>query len=519
MARVLALVVSVAVCLLATAAPVLGAKPSADLILTYQDHRPEPANTGDLITYFGGFGNAGPDAATDVRFQVALPAGLQFDAAHSSPNCSLASTVVTCTYASWPASAMSSPSDPTVAVRAVTAGSYDVTFTISSATNDPNSRNNTYVDTTTVVQPTAADLSVDVRDASAVAGRDFFYDYGVFNAGPAASTGYVATFELPAGLEFLGGGGCTGSGRTVTCSSSSSLPANAGVRGIWTLRAVNAGTFVISGSVTGNEPDPKVSNNTDSGQIVVASADADVSIDLQDLSQQPRAGETFLFGFGVQNAGPATATNVVATITLPAGLELVSDGSGTCTRSGTTVTCSMGSIEAGRGLGTIWTLRAADAGTYALTGSVTADQPDNATANNTDNTTITVTPAADIAVGVVDSMDPVKPGQGVTYTTTVTNNGPSAATSVTLTETWSLSSAKDIAVAGVTTSQGTCSVSGMRLDCALGTLPAGGTATVTVSLKSRGGGSLTMTANASATEQDPESANNTATETTTVGPK
>ena len=115
-------------------------------------------------------------------------------------------------------------------------------------------------------------------------------------------------------------------------------------------------------------------------------------------------------------------------------------------------------------------------------------------------------------------MDPVNPGQGITYTTVVTNNGPSTATNVTLSEAWSMSSSREVTVVAVTTSQGTCALVEMRLDCQIGTLASGGSATVTITLRPRGGGVLAMSASASATEPDPNAANNSETEETTVGP-
>jgi uncharacterized repeat protein (TIGR01451 family) len=365
---------------------------------------------------------------------------------------------------------------------------------------------------------TNADVGVDLGDASGRTGASISYAVAVSNAGPATATGVVLTVVLPAGLELVSGGAaCSPSGQTVVCQLGS-IPAGQGAVELWELRAAAAGTYAISGSVTADQTDPSATNNSDTAQIVVSASDADVSIDLATVFQEPSAGADFFWSYQVRNSGPGTATNIVATIDVPAGLEVVTGAEG-CTHVNRTFTCPVGTLASGQGVGTIWRLRASDAGTYTITGSVTADQPDNITANNSDSTTFSVSPAADVAVRVVDSMDPVKPGQGVTYTTTVTNNGPSAATGVTLSDVWSIDSGKDVVFGSATTTQGTCAFSGMRLDCQLGTLAAGDSATVTFALKSRGGGSLTVTAATSASEPDPQSANNSATETTTIGPK
>jgi uncharacterized repeat protein (TIGR01451 family) len=364
--------------------------------------------------------------------------------------------------------------------------------------------------------PATADVSLDLRDASGGAGQSVNYTVPIANAGPDTATGVVLTVQLGPGLQLVNGGSlCSTLGSTVTCSVGS-IPSGQAAVLVWELRAAEPGTYTIAGSVTADQGDPMPANNSDSAQIVIAPSPADVAINLQNASA--RAGE-FFYGFGVSNAGPGTATNVVARLELPTGIELVADGSGSCTQDGRIVTCPFGTIAAGRGLGTFVKLRAADAGTYTISGSVTADQADGVTANNSDSGTIVVTASADVGVAVSDSMDPVKPGQGVTYTTTVTNQGPSASSNVTLSETWSASTSKDLAVGRVTTTAGTCAVVGMRLDCQLGTLTSGESATVTVALKPRGGGSVTLNATASATEFDPAATNNSDTESTAVGPK
>jgi uncharacterized repeat protein (TIGR01451 family)/CSLREA domain-containing protein len=118
---------------------------------------------------------------------------------------------------------------------------------------------------------------------------------------------------------------------------------------------------------------------------------------------------------------------------------------------------------------------------------------------------------ADLAVTKSDSPDPVTAGGNVTYTLTVTNNGPDNA---------GLVAVRDDLPAGVTLvsaspSQGTCSGSG-PVDCALGTVPSGASATVTIVVTTSGAGTLTNKATVSAPLTDPDPENNSATQVTTV---
>jgi uncharacterized repeat protein (TIGR01451 family) len=125
--------------------------------------------------------------------------------------------------------------------------------------------------------------------------------------------------------------------------------------------------------------------------------------------------------------------------------------------------------------------------------------------------------AADLGVTKTDSPDPVHVGQNLTYTVTVRNNGPEAATGVTLTD----QLPKNAGFGSVSTTQGTCSLKPEKatVTCSLGTIASGGTVTVTIVVKPTKKGQITNTASVSAASPpDPNTANNTASATTTVQP-
>jgi uncharacterized repeat protein (TIGR01451 family) len=76
---------------------------------------------------------------------------------------------------------------------------------------------------------------------------------------------------------------------------------------------------------------------------------------------------------------------------------------------------------------------------------------------------------ADLAIAVTDTPDPVIAGTSLVYTVTVTNNGPTPATGVTLTDTMPASVVFD----SVTLSQGTCNALAGIVTCSLGNLASG----------------------------------------------
>jgi len=124
----------------------------------------------------------------------------------------------------------------------------------------------------------------------------------------------------------------------------------------------------------------------------------------------------------------------------------------------------------------------------------------------------TAAAGSDLSVAKTDSPDPVVLGSILTYTVTVTNNGPDNATGVTLTDTLP----GGVTFGSAIPSQGSCSPGGGVVTCGLGSLASGGSASVTIVVTPTAAGPLLNTASVTAIETDPNAANNTATATTTA---
>ncbi|MBI5567109.1 MAG: Ig-like domain repeat protein [Chloroflexi bacterium] len=303
-----------------------------------------------------------------------------------------------------------------------------------------------------------ADLIVTKTDgqAAAIAGTPITYTVVARNAGPMPVTSARLIDNLPAALTNVNwtcaassGANCNGSSGTGNLDRLVDLPLNGAIT--YTLQADVAanvtGTVTNTASITvpAGIIDPVPGNNTVS--------DTDTLTPQSDLViAQTESIDPVIAGSGVgnltyvitlTNQGPSVATNVVVNENLiwPAGVSVVS------------ITPSAGNYAAG-----VWTMPALANGAFAtLTVQLTVDASAAAgtdviantatvagidgTLINTGDDTMTVSTSIarqiDLIVAQTESIDPVLAGSGVgnlTYFITVTNQGPSNAGNISISE-------------------------------------------------------------------------------------
>lgn len=241
----------------------------------------------------------------------------------------------------------------------------------------------------------------------------------------------------------------------------------------------------------------------------VPATDADLSVSLADAPNPVRVGANLGYTATVSNHGPAAASRVTLTDSLPNGVTLVS-ASG-CSGTGT-LSCNLGSLASGASAAVTITVKPNAAGAIGNSVQVSASQSDPNAANNTATAATTVQASADLRVTATDSPDPVTVGQNLSYKATVTNKGPSTASASKLTDTLPTS----LTFVSAKTTKGSCSRSGRTVTCNLGSLAKDAKAAVTIVVKPKTKGTISNTIKVASGVADPVSSNNTAKPSTTV---
>ena len=365
--------------------------------------------------------------------------------------------------------------------------------------------------------------------ATSVAGGSNGYSITISNPSGSAVTLNSISDVLPAGFAYVLGStsGVTSSdptpaGQVLTWSGPFTVPAGSNV-------ALHFGVTVSStpgtyfNEASGDAATGAVTPTGPTAMITVTSApSANLSITKTDSPDPVTVGQSLTYTITVSNAlGPDAAQGVVVTDILPVGVSFVSatPSQGTGCSGTTTISCPLGTIAAG-GSATVTLVVTPGSPNEALSntatvGAATADpNTDNNSASATTLVNAVPAPSANLSITKTDSPDPVTVGQSLTYTITVSNAlGPDAAQGVVVTDILPVG----VSFVSATPSQGTGCSGTTTISCPLGTIAAGGSATVTlVVTPGSPNEALSNTATVGAATADPNTDNNSASATTLV---
>ncbi|MFN7960444.1 MAG: S8 family serine peptidase [Thermoanaerobaculia bacterium] len=255
--------------------------------------------------------------------------------------------------------------------------------------------------------------------------------------------------------------------------------------------------------------------------VLEGSQTADLAITKSVAPANPALGANATYTITVSNSGPGAATGVVVTDLLPDGMTYVSDDGGGAYSSATGL-WTVGSL-ANAGTATLHIVASADStDEQCNTATITSGTPlDPNPANNKSEVCLMAPRSSDLGLAMSVSSPTVLVGGAVSYLLTVTNTGVDPAYSVDVNEAFPMFPALN--PTGYTASQGVynpgtglwqlASLNGPNA----GPLAPSATATLSLNFTAPNtAGPLTLNGMAAAPNADPDTANNTASATTTV---
>ncbi|MDX1461007.1 MAG: hypothetical protein R3348_08120 [Xanthomonadales bacterium] len=512
--------------------------PATDLSVS-KTASPDPVIAGELITYHVTVDNLGPGIATNVVVTDILPDGVHYvadtDACVEGP-----AGTLTCTAdapillgGTWSFNILASV-DSDIADGLQTS---ITNFVSVIADQDEGGSNNEFSLTTFAISE--ADLAVSKEckpDEPLQAGETGTCTIWVDNLGPSMANSVVLTDTHLSEGNFTIGSVSTDTGfcgapvnGKVTCNLGNM---DAGERATVSVDVSSTESVDINdcASAESATPDPNNANNQACDGVSVV-AEADLSVTKSDAPDPVVAGTNLTYTINIHNFGPSAATNVVVEDVLSAGVSIVSitpSGGASCNAGvpGNALlptTCTFGSVPSGgnESVTIVVKVNPDFLGLLENDVAVSSDTPDSNNANNHDTTTTTVVAEADLSVSKSDSPDPVIAGETLKYTVTVLNNGSSVAQGAVLADVLP----PEVAYVGttITVGSGVCVYAPLAdtVTCSFdsGLWPGSHfevVIEVVVDASVPDGAMITNAASASSATADPNPANNSDSEDTTV---
>ena len=343
-------------------------------------------------------------------------------------------------------------------------------------------------------------------------GEEFTYTVTVKNISPLLqASGVTVTDFLPAGICVTGIHYSIGTidfdQETIAWNIGTLFPSATATLAI-TAVAQQAGTITNSASVSADGLSPAIIADASTTVEPVA----DLAIYKQSCSSNTTLGGSLTYLVTVVNNGPSAATGVTVTDTFTPDdtvIHSVTSSQGGCNPPiGNIATCNLGTLLPHSVATIAITAIPASAGTVQNTAAVTSAVYDPSTTNNTASLFATVALSADLSITKTVSPAIGVIGSPVTYTMTVTNNGPSPASAATI---------EDIFPDGLIIDSASCPFTGQKVTCTVPTLAVGESQTFTVIATPTTTGLFTNTVTVSAETPGPNLCNNTATASLLVG--
>ncbi|MFY7739414.1 MAG: hypothetical protein ACOVQC_02755, partial [Flavobacterium sp.] len=334
-------------------------------------------NVGSNVTFTITASNLGLSNDTNVIVNDVLPTGYSLVSATPS--------VGSWTAPNWTIGNFANGANATLTIVAtvLSSGNYANTACISGTNTETAPLNN--CSTVTPIPVPIADLSV-TKTASNLApnvGSNITFTITAENNGPNNATGVIVNDAIPSGYTVVSVTPSSGSWTSPNWTIGNlANGTNATLTVVATVRAT--GTYANTATITGNQTDPNLSNNTSTATPVPVPV-ADLAVVKVASNMTPIIGTNITFTITASNNGPSNATGVTLNDVIPSGYTLVSvtPSIGSWTAPNWTI----GNLNNGSNATLTVVARVNPVGPYANTATISGSQTDPNTSNNTSTST------------------------------------------------------------------------------------------------------------------------------------
>jgi uncharacterized repeat protein (TIGR01451 family) len=218
-----------------------------------------------------------------------------------------------------------------------------------------------------------------------VVGSNLTYTISVTNFGPSTATNVAVSANLPTTVSLVSASpGYTLSSNLLTYPNLGNLPKDSSLTLSVVVQPFAVGGATNTIAVSSLAADPNLADNTVVSVTTVAPPSADLALSVSDDPDPVAIGSTLVYTLTVTNLGPATATNVKLTNTLPASAAFVSaTPSGYIFSGNSVVLTNLGNIGSGGQAVASVTVRPTASGEITDTATVSSTITDSLKANNT----------------------------------------------------------------------------------------------------------------------------------------
>ena len=373
---------------------------------------PAQVDINSDVTYTIEVTGTGTGASTGVQLVDTIPAGLSF--VSSDPEGTLTGDQLSIQLGTQ------NPLE-TTSVSVVLRASQPGDWTNGAAVSSTEGASASAEATTTVVQPILA--ITKAGPITALLNESFAYTITVTNDGNGVAANTIVTDTLPEGLAYMS------SDPTGTFSEEDSTVT-------WSVGDLNPGdSSTLSLRVMGTTAGAKVNTASANADRVATAPQFQVTTTiLVPAITVEKTGRTAMFvgnqvtyTLTATNSGEVSLTGVTISDNFDAGMSYVtSSPEGTVPEEGGSVAWEIGDLAIGEAMSVTMTLQGDEVGTMTNTANASAAEG----VSNQSVLDVSVLAAPGATVDITDSLDPVREGEQVEFTVSVSNQGRSPMTSV-----------------------------------------------------------------------------------------